>query len=416
MTEQEHATESITAAPATSNTPTSNKRTFAALCAIVGIDGLSYALVLPLLPFTVRELGGGTIEIAISFGAFSICQLVAAPLLGRWSDRRGRRAVLLASQAGTAIGFVVLAGAHAIWVLVLARVIDGATAGNLAVVNATVCDDTDEHGWTERFSVLNAASGAGLLVGLLICAALTGAGLAVVAAVALSASLVTIGLTACTPFPTTRRARPNTGWLELLRQRPAALRWAAGTLLTAQVLMAAFAVVLPVLLHDGFGFELSTSVLIGAVALAVGGGVQAVAASGLSRRFEDRVIALGAFVAAGIGVGLLGAGALCRVGVAAGTTSPVATTLATFGTVVVVCGVLLALSAATALMGKADPELGAGSVMGLSQAVGSVGQLAGPPLGFLALIGGPALFCGALLALAITGAMTTSSRNGSNPR
>ncbi|MEO7836508.1 MAG: MFS transporter [Acidimicrobiales bacterium] len=81
---------------------------FAVVVAIVAVDSLSYALVLPVLPFALQSMGGGAVAVAVIFSAFSACQFLAAPVLGRASDRWGRRRVLLGSQLGTLAGFVVL--------------------------------------------------------------------------------------------------------------------------------------------------------------------------------------------------------------------------------------------------------------------------------------------------------------------
>ena len=164
----------------------------AVLTAIVAVDSFSYALVLPVLPFEVRRMGGGAVTVAVLFSAFSVCQVAAAPLLGRASDRWGRRPVLLLSQTGTLIGFVVLFLAHTPGAVLIARVIDGVSAGNLAVVYAAVCDRYPPSQRTWRFAVVNIGAGVGILLGLGLCAMLVSRGFAALAAVGAAASLLTI--------------------------------------------------------------------------------------------------------------------------------------------------------------------------------------------------------------------------------
>src|SRR4051794_122349 len=80
------------------------------LCLLVGIDTFSYAVLLPLLPFAAERSGASVLPIGGLFASYSIGQLLAAPLLGAWSDRVGRRPILLLSQAGSGLGFALLLG------------------------------------------------------------------------------------------------------------------------------------------------------------------------------------------------------------------------------------------------------------------------------------------------------------------
>jgi len=360
---------------------------FTVLVAIVTVDSLSYALVLPVLPFTLRTMGAGALMVALVFSAFSACQFVAAPLLGRASDRWGRRRVLLASQVGTLAGFVVLFLARSPGEVLAARVIDGATAGNLAVVYATVCDLYPAEVRAQRFAVLNSAAGAGILAGLGLCAALTTSGFSTLAAVAAVAALVTIGGALIVRFPPPSADVERARWGRLLLHAPASLRRAGIVTVLVQVLIGAFALTLPALLHLTIGASARLGIVVAAVGLLVGIAVQATAGVWLTGNLGTRQATACSLGGVEAGVVLLGAGAE--------SSSPgVAVVLSVSGAALVAGGLLCALSATTSWL-SASAAVGAGLLMGLSQALASVGQLAGPSVGFFALAAGP----GFLLAL-----------------
>src|SRR5689334_19048548 len=80
---------------------------------VVLVDMLGFGLVIPLLPFYARQFQASAIEVTFLFSIFSICQFFAAPLLGGWSDRVGRRPILILSLLGNACGYMLLAWASA---------------------------------------------------------------------------------------------------------------------------------------------------------------------------------------------------------------------------------------------------------------------------------------------------------------
>src|SRR3954469_20787037 len=75
---------------------------------IVFMDLLGFGVIIPLLPFYIHDNQNHSIQVGLLFSIYSICQFVAAPILGALSDRYGRRPVLILSQIGSAIGFVLL--------------------------------------------------------------------------------------------------------------------------------------------------------------------------------------------------------------------------------------------------------------------------------------------------------------------
>src|SRR6266850_3620123 len=132
---------------------------------IVLVDILGLTIILPLLPFYAESLGASPSTVGLLVSAYAICQLLAGLPLGQLSDRVGRRPVLLVSQIGTCIGFLILALAQTLWLVFLARIIDGLTAGNLTVAQAYIADVTTAENRTKSFSYIGIAFGLGFLVG-----------------------------------------------------------------------------------------------------------------------------------------------------------------------------------------------------------------------------------------------------------
>jgi MFS family permease len=132
---------------------------------IVMVDVLGLTIILPLLPFYAERLGASPTVVGLLVSTYAACQLVAGPVLGQISDRMGRRPLLLVSQLGTFVGFLILAWAGSLWVVFLARVIDGLTAGNLSLAQAYISDVTKPEERAKSFGVIGVAFGIGFLIG-----------------------------------------------------------------------------------------------------------------------------------------------------------------------------------------------------------------------------------------------------------
>lgn len=136
-----------------------------AIFLIVAVDVLGLTIMIPLLPFYAEKLGASPTVVGLLIGVYAACQLVSGPLLGRMSDYTGRKPLLLLSQVGTLIGFLILAFAPSLWVVFVARVIDGATAGNLSLAQAYISDVTKPEDRAKSFGVIGIAFGMGFLIG-----------------------------------------------------------------------------------------------------------------------------------------------------------------------------------------------------------------------------------------------------------
>lgn len=132
---------------------------------IVTVDVLGMTIIMPLLPFYAERYGATPEVVGFLLMTFPLCQLVAGPVLGSLSDRYGRRPLLIVSQAGTLLGFLILAGARSLPLIFLSRVIDGATAGNLSLAQAYISDVTAPEERAKSFGIIGIAFGMGFLFG-----------------------------------------------------------------------------------------------------------------------------------------------------------------------------------------------------------------------------------------------------------
>ena len=122
-------------------------------------------VVMPLLAPFAKHYGFREWQIGLLFSAYPMCQLVAGPILGRLSDRYGRRPLLIFSQAGTAVSFLILGLSRDFWVMLLARMLDGASGGNILVAQAYVADVTKPEDRARGMGLIGMAFGLGFVLG-----------------------------------------------------------------------------------------------------------------------------------------------------------------------------------------------------------------------------------------------------------
>lgn len=134
-----------------------------ALIAIV--NALGYGIIIPILYSYSQKFGLSDFQNGLLFATFSLCQFLSTPIIGRLSDKYGRKPMLVASIAGTAISFIMMAFApNAIW-LFLARALDGITAGNIPVASAVITDTTEPKDRAKGFGIIGASFGFGFIFG-----------------------------------------------------------------------------------------------------------------------------------------------------------------------------------------------------------------------------------------------------------
>ncbi|MEP6922655.1 MAG: MFS transporter [bacterium] len=147
-----------------------------ALMATAFVDMLGLLMIIPLLPFYVKTLGGTGINFfGLHFGigiisgfivaAFTVAQLLSAPMWGRFSDRMGRRPTLLIALGASAIAYLIFGFAHSLFLLFLSRIVQGAGGGTVGVIQAYVADSTDPKDRARALGWLSATTNLGVALG-----------------------------------------------------------------------------------------------------------------------------------------------------------------------------------------------------------------------------------------------------------
>lgn len=132
----------------------------------VFVDAMGAGIVLPVLPLYAQNIfAASASQITLLTSTYFGAQFLATPMLGRLSDRVGRRPVLIISQLGTMVALLLSGAANVLWVLYAARTLDGLTGGNISVAQAYLTDITDEKNRARGLGLINAAFSTGFIFG-----------------------------------------------------------------------------------------------------------------------------------------------------------------------------------------------------------------------------------------------------------
>jgi MFS transporter, DHA1 family, tetracycline resistance protein len=163
---------------------------------VVFIDLLGFSLILPLLPYYAKTFNASDLAVGMLVAVYAAGQLFGAPILGRLSDRFGRRPVLLISIAGNLVGYILLGFAQNLAMLFFARALAGITAANISVAQAYISDVTDEKNRSKGLGMIGAAFGLGFIIGPAAGGALSAFGYGVPAFLAAGLGLINLVLVA----------------------------------------------------------------------------------------------------------------------------------------------------------------------------------------------------------------------------
>jgi MFS family permease len=140
-------------------------RNIAIIALIALVNMLGYGIIIPLIYSYSKKFGLTDFQNGLLFAIYSVCQFISTPIIGRLSDKYGRRPLLLISIIGTAASFFLMAFAPSALFLFLARALDGLTAGNIPVAFAVISDSTAPQERAKAFGIIGAAFNFGFVFG-----------------------------------------------------------------------------------------------------------------------------------------------------------------------------------------------------------------------------------------------------------
>jgi DHA1 family tetracycline resistance protein-like MFS transporter len=150
--------------------PKGRQAGFAFIFALALMNSISFGIMIPILPNLIREMTGGDTAAAADWNVlfattWGVMQFVCGPILGMFSDRFGRRPVLLLSLLGLGIDFLFMAFAPTLWWLLVGRILNGATAASFSTANAYLADVTAPSERAKVFGWMGSAFSFGFIIG-----------------------------------------------------------------------------------------------------------------------------------------------------------------------------------------------------------------------------------------------------------
>jgi DHA1 family tetracycline resistance protein-like MFS transporter len=280
---------------------------------------LGFGILIPLLPYMAVRFGASPSLNTAVFGTYSLCQLLAAPLWGRLSDRFGRRPILLSSMSGAFLSYLILAFAHTLTTLFIARALAGFMAGNLSAAMAYASDISTPRDRARAMGMVGASIGIGFMLGPAVGGVLAGARVQTAnflapALLSASLSLVAMGLVAFM-LPESHGAEQRAhltgqsrerGW-QLLRTLPGLRLMALATLLVTfsqSTLESIFAIWAMDRYHVGPRVVGMTLFLLAIVAVGVQGGL----VRRLAARFGEQRLAIAGILCYVLGLAIVAVG------------------------------------------------------------------------------------------------------------
>jgi MFS transporter, DHA1 family, tetracycline resistance protein len=336
----------------------------------VFIDLLGFGIVIPLLPLYAEHYQPTPMQFGLLMSSYSVMQFLFAPVLGRLSDRIGRRPVLLGSLLGTVAGYLLFAFAGSLTVLFASRIIDGITGGNIGTAQAVIADTTSGSDRARGMGLIGMAFGLGFIFGPALGGFTVHLGAAAPGLAAAALSFLAF-LWTLFRLPETRPADAAVRPFEVLSVASVlktARRPAVGTLLVMSLLTATafanFEATFSQFLKARFGFTPASVawvfVMVGVVSAVVQGGLlkPLVARVGEVRLILAGAVALSAAFVLMIGVSSLG--------------------LLAFTAVLLAIGTALINPSMMGYVSRMTPPTEQGAVLGSFQSMAALGRIVGP--------------------------------------
>ncbi len=338
------------------------------------IDLIGFGIVIPILPLYADHFGASATTIGVLLAIYSAMQFVCSPILGKLSDRVGRRPVLLASILGTSVGFLIMGFAQTLWLLFLARIVDGVTGGNISTAAAYIADVTTPGERSRGMGLIGTAFGIGLIIGPAIGGVLSSISMAApfLFAAAL-ASANAVALYFFLPESLKEEHREHARRASILKTLRESAGWQLrGVLTTAFFATLAFSMLTATLAlftnkNADFLYDATHNSYLFAYMGLIGATIQGGLMGRLARSFGDKPLAVAGALLTAAGVFLL----------------PTSSTLTLLVLACTAIGIGNSLLTPTlnALASKAVDAASQGSILGVMASVGSLARILGPPLG-----------------------------------
>ena len=359
----------------------------------VALDLVGFGIVAPILGRYAKDYGAGGFEVGLMFASFSIAQMIFAPILGRVSDRIGRKPVIIVSLIGTAIGSLITGIGGAMWVLFVGRIIDGASGASVSVAQGAITDIAPPERRAQLLGMLGAAFGLGFVVGPALggLAALGGPHIPFFLAAAIASANA---VAAWIRLPETKTTMPPRGVSVKsdLPRSPILVRFAVVTVL-ATIGFSGFEATFSLFGGERFDLTVGSSAMVFLFVGVVLTVVQGTLIGPLTTRFGSRLMIRA-------GLPLVAVGLLCL-----SLTSDMQWGLLFASLVLVSVGQGIVSPSTTTLVAEAAPADRRGEALGYQQSAGAFARIAGPVIaGALfdnAGIGSPYLVGAILFAVAM---------------
>jgi DHA1 family tetracycline resistance protein-like MFS transporter len=350
------------------------KSPLASILAIVFIDLIGFGMIIPILPLYAQRFQATEWQIGLLLASYSFMQFLASPILGWFSDRYGRKPVLLCSLIGSATGYILMADANSLTMLFLARILAGVAGASVGTASAYIADITPPENRSKRIGLIGAAFGIGFVLGPAIGGLLSQ--WSVIAPFWFAAVLSILNavlMWMVLPEPDRHAARQR-GPANLKQTFEQAGSWRLGTItLTYFIGIAGFAIVTviyPQVSHRRFELNQSQISFIFVMVGLIGAAIQGGGIGRLVKRFGDVNLAIAGFVIMAISMVMM----------------PLAGTVPLFllFTAGLAVGNSLSQPTVNAIASKGASAALQGRVLGVVQSSGSLGRVFGPVLaGFL---------------------------------